>query len=183
MVDGLAGLSTEPTAAAGLVRRAAKRDRAAFTALVETHSSSMARLAFAICADAEVARDAVQGAWAIAWRKLDTLRDEERVRSWLLTLSANEARRLVRRQRSRREAERRVVASRAVEHRDPPTGHADLANALQHLDADSRELLGLRYGLGMNSSEIAAQLGSSPGAVRVRLMRLLDRLRKELDDA
>lgn len=183
MVDGLAVLSSETSAAAALVQRAAKGDRAAFTALVEVHSSSMARLAFAICADSEVARDAVQGAWAIAWRKLDKLRDEERIHSWLLTIAANEARRLVRRQRIRREAERRAVASRAAEHHDSPTDYADLANALQRIDAHSRELLGLRYGLGMNSSEIAAQLGCSAGSVRVRLMRLLGRLRKELDDA
>ncbi len=46
-------------------------------------------------------------------------------------------------------------------------------------DAD-RELIGLRYGSGMDTSEVAQILGISEGGVRTRLWRVLGRLRGAL---
>ena len=47
----------------------------------------------------DLTEDAVQSAWAIAWSRLGTLRDPERIRAWLLSVTANEARQLLRQQR------------------------------------------------------------------------------------
>jgi RNA polymerase sigma factor (sigma-70 family) len=67
---------------------------------------------------------------------------------------------------------------------DPGTRAAelDLANALAGLGDDDRTLVGLRYAAGLSSAEIGRIVGMSAGGVRARLARLLDRLRKELDD-
>lgn len=46
-------------------------------------------------------------------------------------------------------------------------------------DAD-RELIGLRYGSGLDAAEMAQVLGISEGSVRTRLWRVLGRLRKVL---
>ncbi|MBA3554848.1 MAG: sigma-70 family RNA polymerase sigma factor, partial [Gemmatimonadales bacterium] len=46
-------------------------------------------------------------------------------------------------------------------------------------DAD-RELIGLRYGSGLDTSEVAQILGISEGGVRTRLWRVLGRLRGAL---
>lgn len=43
-------------------------------------------------------------------------------------------------------------------------------------DAD-RELIGLRYGSGLDTAEVARMLGISEGSVRTRLWRVLGRLR------
>jgi len=48
------------------------------------------------------------------------------------------------------------------------------------LDPDERTLLALRFGAGLDSSQIAAQLGMSASGVRSRLSRLIDRLRVDL---
>ncbi len=78
---GVSGL--EPT-----VRLAAAGDEAAFSRLVGEHHGSMAKVAFVVCGDAQVARDAVQAAWAIAWRTVRTLRDPDQVRPWLVAIAA-----------------------------------------------------------------------------------------------
>lgn len=164
-----------------LVRRAADGDAAAFVELVGLHTPAMARLAMAICRDQEAAQDVVQTAWTSAWRHLRDVRHPERVRSWLLTLSANEARRLKRRQRRRSEAEARASEPDFEDARQDTGEFADLSRALDRLSPEGRELLGLRYGVGLTSVEIATHLAMSPGAVRVRLMRILQQLRKDLD--
>src|SRR5262245_19427729 len=84
-----------------IVRLAAGGDEAAFTRPVDRHHASMAKVAYAVCGDVELARDATQAAWAMAWRRLPTLRDPSQVRAWLVAIAANQARDPVRRRRSR----------------------------------------------------------------------------------
>jgi len=56
-----------------------------------------------------------------------------------------------------------------------------LRRVLRGLTADERTLLALRYVAGLDSTEIAAQLGGSASGIRSRLARLLVRLRIDLD--
>lgn len=176
--------SADEFASTSLVRMAASGDQEAFTEIVEAHAADMARLSYAICGDTEMARDAVQSAWDIAWRKLGSLRDEHRLRGWLLVLAANEARRLGRRQRVRSMLERTTARGPAHgdDQPDPRVEKLDLALALRRLSSRDRQLLGLRYGVGLTSEEIGPQVGLSPSGVRVRLSRVLGQLRRELTD-
>src|SRR4051794_23905797 len=82
----IAAHETSPWAAT--VRRAAAGDQDAFARLVTEHHATMRRVAFAIAADDEVAADAVQSAWSIAWRRLGSLRDPDQVRAWLVAVAA-----------------------------------------------------------------------------------------------
>ena len=59
---------------------AAAGDAVAFARIVGAHHDDMARVCCVVCGDLELAQDAVQAAWPIAWRRLDTLRDPERLR-------------------------------------------------------------------------------------------------------
>ncbi len=83
------------------VRLAATGDDLACVRLVEEHHDAMLGAAFVIVGDADAAREAVQAAWSIAWRRLSGLRDPGRVRPWLVAIAANEARQMVRRQHRR----------------------------------------------------------------------------------
>src|SRR5262245_53823089 len=91
----------EAAAWASIVRRAAQGDELAFAGLVAEHHATMTRVAYAISGEADVAADAVQSAWSIAWRRLGTLRDPDQIRSWLVAIAANVTRQLLRRQRRR----------------------------------------------------------------------------------
>jgi RNA polymerase sigma-70 factor (ECF subfamily) len=53
---------------------------------------------------------------------------------------------------------------------------------LERLAAGDREVLVLRFLERLSTAEAAAVLGISPGAVRLRLLRALERLREHLGD-
>jgi RNA polymerase sigma factor (sigma-70 family) len=174
-----------PVAAAivALVPLAAAGDKAAFTRLVETFHADMARLAYFVCGgNRELAEDAVQSAWAIAWSRLGTLRDHDRIRPWLLSVTANEARQMLRQQRQM-VAVHLEFAEERLAGPDPYASAAalDMGKVLARLKPEERTLVGLRYAAGLDSAEIGAVLGMSASGVRSRLDRLLDRLRAELE--
>lgn len=158
-------------------------DEAAFARIIRAHHDDMTRVCFVICDDLDIADEAVQAAWPIAWRKLGSLRDTDRLRPWLVSIAANEARQLTRRRRRRTVVEL-AVADAMMASVDPAgsVGDLDLANALARLDPDDRALLALRYVAGFNATELAKATALSPSGTRARLARLLDRLRTELKD-
>lgn len=165
------------------VRLAAEGDEVAFARLVAEHHASMARVAFVVCGDPELTRDAVQSAWSIAWRRLHTLRDRNQVRAWLVAVAANEARQAVRRGRRVTIVDVSDALDRAGAG-DPADNITvvDLQRALSGLKPEDRSLLALRFVAGLDSVEIARHSGISPSGVRSRLARLLARLRLDLDD-
>ena len=166
-----------------VLQEAAAGDEAAFARIVEAHHRDMVRVAYGICGEPDLALDAVQAAWLIAWRKLRTVREPDHLRSWLVAVAANEARHLVKRRRGGPVIELKV---------DPPDADTpdpadeirrlDLVNALRRLKPEERSLIAMRYGAELDSTEIGGLLGISPSGVRARLMRTMRRLRKELDD-
>src|SRR4051812_44356512 len=118
---------------------AASGDAVALARIVAAYHDDMARLAYVICGDHQMAQDAVQSAWSIAWRKLSTLRDPGRLRPWLMSVAANETRQLLRRQRRLRTIEADVVdiGSRQGD----PAERArslDLRRALDRLSVEDR---------------------------------------------
>lgn len=168
---------------ASTVSAAADGDAHALARIVAVYHTDLVRLAYVISGDREAAEDAAQAAWAIAWRKLGTLSDPTRLRSWLLTVAANEARQAVRRRRRAPVLEIEVldVGSDAG---NPARRVAalDLDRALAALTPDERALIAMRHVAGFDSREIGEALGITPEAVRTRLTRLIARLRAELDD-
>ncbi len=172
-------------ATADLVARAAAGEEAAFARIIAAHHDDMIRVSFIVCGDRDIAEDAVQTAWMVAWDKLGTLRAGDRLRPWLISVAANEARQLLRRRRRRTIVELSVADAAADRHGHDPatrTEDLDLANALAQLDPDDRALLALRYVAGFDSFELARATGRSASGTRARLARLLDRLRTELAD-
>jgi RNA polymerase sigma factor (sigma-70 family) len=164
-----------------ILERAVAGDEIAFGRIVAAYHDDVARIAYLVSGDLDVAQDAEQAAWAVAYRRLRDLRDPAALRAWLMSIAANEARQLV---RSRR---RRTVREIAVA--DPggtvdvdQAALIDLAAALGRLDERDRTIFGMRYLAGFEPSEIARAMGMSATNVRVRLHRLRERLRRELHD-
>jgi RNA polymerase sigma-70 factor (ECF subfamily) len=141
----------------------------------------MARVAYFVCGDLDIAEEAEQSAWGVAYRRLKDLRDPDRLRPWLMSIAANEARQIARSRRRRRVRELAVAAP--TRQADPDRAALmDLANALARLDPRDRAIVGLRFIGGFESVEIGRTVGMSASSVRVRLDRLLKRLRKDLGD-
>ena len=187
------GIASEPAAASDtlaggdmgrVVGLAASGDEAAFARLVDAFHGDMTRVCFLITRDVDTAEDAVAAAWAIAWRRLRDVRDAARVRSWLISVAANEARRTVRRERRRAVVEIHAVEGLGDGPPDPArrATSLDLVNALARLKPEERALLALRYVAGFDATELGRATGMSPSGTRARLGRLLERLRRELHD-
>lgn len=169
-------------AGSALLEEARAGDEVAFTTIVARYHPDLLRIGFVVCGDVDVAEEAAQSAWVVAWRRLGDLRDSSSLRPWLMSIAANEARQLT---RSKRRRSVREIA--ALDPSTPPADatvadRIDLANALATLEPRDRELLALRHLAGMDSAEIGRAVGMTPTAVRSRLARARERLRKELGD-
>jgi RNA polymerase sigma factor (sigma-70 family) len=164
-----------------ILERAIAGDEVAFAGIVAAHHDDMARIAYFVCGDLDIAEEAEQSAWAVAYRRLRDLRDPDRLRPWLMSVAANEARQMARSRRRRSVREIAVVEParpRDIDH----AARIDLAAALARLDPKDRAIVGLRFIGGFESAEIGRAMGMTAGGVRVRLHRLLERLRKDLGD-
>jgi len=169
--------------AVSVIASAAAGDELAFRRLIAEHHEDMRRVCSYVTGESAIADEAVQAAWAIAWKRIGTVRQPDSLRPWLISVAVNEAKQLLRKRHRRAQVE--VVFDGASEPggTDPATGVAgiDLRAAMARLDP-GRALLAMRYGAGFDSNELALATGRQPAAVRQRLKRLLDRLREDLDD-
>jgi RNA polymerase sigma-70 factor, ECF subfamily len=129
------------------------------------------------------AEDIAQDALLRAWRRRSTLRDGDRRREWLGTIVRNEAYR--HHARVRPDPMETVENWQAAEDEGivSTVERADLHAVLRRLDERDRELIQLRYGEDLTQEAIARRLGIPDGTVKVRLHRLRDKLRREMDAA
>jgi RNA polymerase sigma factor (sigma-70 family) len=167
-----------------LIASAVDGDDVAFARIVAANHDDMRRVCVFITGDLELADDAVQAAWSIAWRKLGSLKEPDRLRPWLTSVAVNEARKLLKKRSRRSEMEVITDLSTSPGGADPAKGISslDLRAAMGRLDPDDRALLAMRYIAGFNATELATAIGISPSGTRNRLERLLARLRQELSD-
>jgi RNA polymerase sigma factor (sigma-70 family) len=167
---------------AAVLSSAVDGDAHALARIVAAYHDDLVRLCYVVGGDAQLAEDAVQSAWAIALRKLGTLREPDRLRPWLMAIAANEARQLLRKRRRLRVAEVEVVDVGPGADPGARAAALDLRRALDRLPVEDRALLAMRHLGGYDSAEIGAALGISAEAARARLSRLVARLRVELSD-
>jgi RNA polymerase sigma factor (sigma-70 family) len=129
------------------------------------------------------AADVLAETFLVAWRRLDDVPRGDAARLWLYGV----ARRVLANQR-RGEQRRSALAERLRADlaagylaTPPPTGElADVASAFRRLPEPEQELLALVGWEGLDARQVAATLGCSPNAVRIRLHRARRRLATEL---
>jgi len=158
--------------------RAVEGDPDAFASLIQPLLDPAYRLAAVMLADRGAAEDAVQEASIKAWRKFRQLRGDERsLRSWFLSIVANECR-MARRQRWWSVVK---VAEPPSEAADAGATASDLKDAVLRLPADDRLPLVLFFYLDLPVDEVARTLGVSEPAARSRIYRAARRLRADLE--
>jgi RNA polymerase sigma-70 factor (ECF subfamily) len=129
------------------------------------------RIAWTILRDPTDAEDAAQEACARALRASDSLRNASAFRSWFYRIVVNEARGRLR----RRPPE--PIVDEAPQPFDAPDDRIDVRRAIDRLDEHARLVIILFYYVELSTSEIARVVGSSPLAVRLRLLGARRRLR------
>ncbi len=162
-----------------LVVSARGGDTEAFAALVDRHWTRTRALAQAIVRDPDEAEDLAQEAVFQAYLGLEHLRDPARFGAWLYGIAANLARMRMRAGRRTAAWDGARVAS-VDELAEAAEAAALVREALAVLPAAQREAVLMHDVAGFSAGEIAARVGGSSGAVRVRLHRGRRELRKRL---
>ena len=177
---------TADPAEAELVRRARRRDEAAWEALVGHHQEPVFRLAYLILGDAAEAEDIAQEAFVRAYLALARFDEARPLRPWLLSIAANLARNR-RRGLGRAWAamQRAFLSEPRYAHlppdRTPASDARRLRQAVERLRPDARDVVYLRYFLGLSEAETAATLDIPPGTAKSRHSRALAQLRAVID--
>lgn len=177
-----------PSELADLVAAAIGGDREAFDELVRATYADAYTLAYRLTGNEEDARDVVQDAYLRAYKGLKKFRGDASFSTWLYRITANCASSyLVKRNRDRHE-DLDDEKSLADERPDiDPEQRIDIAaerqrltDALQALPPDMRAVVVLRDVYDLPHEAIAAELGITEGAAKVRLHRARKKLRERL---
>jgi RNA polymerase sigma factor (sigma-70 family) len=176
------------------VTAASRGDRHAFARLVDSHASTICSISLAIVRDVAASEDVAQEVFLTAWQKLGRLRNPASFLPWLRQLARNAARGWL---RGRVRQQRRVAhgdagkLERATAQAADPAADAQtaleieeerrvLAQAIESLPDDAREVVVLFYREGQSIAQVAQLLGLSEDAIKQRLARARGRLRQEL---
>jgi RNA polymerase sigma factor (sigma-70 family) len=170
-----------------LIARARRGDGAAFGALVAGDLAAMVRLAAAVSGNPADAEDIVQEALTKVLQSLRRFDDSRPFRPWFATIVANQARNWKRSRGRRFRLVERIAlqANLPVRAVDELVIEADegsrVVAALQGLEPLDREVLALRFLVGLTEKESAAALAIAVGTVKSRTSRGLSKLRAQLE--
>jgi len=155
-----------------------------FAALIEPLRVDLHRFALWLARDRQVAEEVVQETLLRAWRSLDSLKDAQAAKQWLLTIARREHARLFERKRHVTVNLDDLIAVEspmlASEHDSPDAEVHAVRRAIFQLDDEYREPLVLQVLLGYTTEEIAKHMNLNQGAVLTRLFRARNRLRSHL---
>jgi RNA polymerase sigma-70 factor, ECF subfamily len=166
-----------------MVRRAAKGDAGAFTALARDRIDRLFAVAFRILRDHHDAEDAVQEALWKAWCDLRGLRDPARFDAWLYQVLVRSCYRAGRSRRRRAFVIEIVPEDRGSDVDDGPDRVGDrdaIDRAFAALSTEHRAVVVLHHYLGLDLDEIAEVVGIPHGTARSRLHYALRRMRESI---
>ncbi len=187
-----------PDALAELVTAAQDGDQTAFERLVAATYADTYTLAFRLTGDEEDARDVTQETYLRAYRGLRRFRGEAQFSTWLYRITANcAATHLGRRKRHRHDELNEELGLADERPAADPELQLELGSlrdrlqvALRELPPKLRAVVVLRDVYDLPHEAIAAELGISESAAKVRLHRARKKLREtvlplptEVDDA
>ena len=166
-----------------LVRQARAGDTDAFASLLGPHRRMVEIVAARVVEDHSAVEDLVQEASLTAYLSLKELRDPERFGAWFCGIALNLCRSYLRRLHS----EAPLADAPLADSGGDPASVAEekdlrdrVLAAVGELPPSVRSATLLFYYRQMSVREIAASLGISSGAVKVRLNRVRQRLRQQL---
>ncbi|WP_262695912.1 RNA polymerase sigma factor [Kordiimonas aquimaris] len=165
-----------------LVIAAQKGNRQAFEALYRFHRIPLARFAYRICADDQLAFDAVQDAWITLSASLRKLNDPRSFRSWTYKTVRWRVYDLLRKQSKENKAVIAVSDEQCEydSYNEVAATSDQLSTQLARLSPQDRQIITLFYLEELKTVEIASILEIPIGTVKSRLSRARSQLRQQM---
>ena len=151
-----------------------------FTLAAGEHMDMIFRIAFSYLKSREDADDVTQNVLLALYRTDKTFRDREHLKAWLIRVTVNECRKMLRSPWRRRDTPLEEYAG-AMPFQDPRD--SDLFLAIMAMDVKYRTVIVLYYYEGYSIAEIGKLLGISSGTVGTRLARAREMLKFTLPEA
>lgn len=148
---------------AELVRRAQLGSSAAFEQLVQRRGPQLYRYLVVRLRDEPDALDALQETLTAAWQGLPALKQAAKFWPWLCGIASNKAADAAR--------ARLRTTDREIEVEASASGVLEIREAVAALPEQFRQVLLLRYLLGLSEEEVAQTLGIRVGTVKSRSAR------------
>ena len=173
---------SEPLTDASLAAAWRAGDEGAAAEIVRRHAGAVARFLYSAGAGRSDVDDLVQEALFRGFRRLDSWRGEASLRSWLCCIAGNLLKDDYRRSRGRTvlsiEDDQAVDQANPLDEATASESEARLRAGLQTLPRLQREVFLMRAQQGCEYGEIAAALGTTPGAARVHYHHAVKRLKE-----
>jgi len=172
----------EPTdsASAELVRRIRLGDSEALGGLYDVFGTALFRLAYRLTGTREDAEDVVHDVFVGLPEALDRYEERGRLGAWLGRVTTRVA--LMRHRSRNHRREVGLEGAEALAAESERTEHTALQAAVDALPIALRMVLVLKEMEGYSHAEVAEMLGINAVTSRVRLLRALRRVRRELED-
>lgn len=153
-----------------------------YQALVYAVHGDLFRYAFWLCHDRQVAEDLVQETFLRAWKSLDSLKDDNAAKAWLITILRREnARRFERKQFDLVDVDTVPVPDQQSLSLEQGMENEWLRRHISELAEEYREPLILQVLGGFSGEEIAEILELNKNTVMTRLFRARNKLKAALD--
>jgi RNA polymerase sigma factor (sigma-70 family) len=158
------------------------RSESAFAALVTNHSGLVYSVALRLVCDRQLAEEVTQAVFIILARKAASLKRGTVLAGWLYKTTHYASQSALRQEHRRRTKEQEAYMRSTLNSAEPQTTWDQISPYLEEtmlrLRQRDREALILRFYEGRNFGEVAAVMGSTEEAVRKRVNRALDKLRR-----
>jgi RNA polymerase sigma factor (sigma-70 family) len=171
------------TAAVATATEKVDEPRVAFEALYRESRDDVYAYVAGLLRDRSAAEEVTSQAFERAWRKRRQInRRRGTPRAWLFGIARNAALdELRRRSRQTKQPEDQVALS--ADPAEAAVDRAVLQRALDSLTGRERELVALKFFAGLSNAEIAAVIGTSESNAGTRLHRVIEKLRRSIDEA
>lgn len=157
-------------------------DCSAFSKLASQYTTELYRFALYMTGNKEDAEDAVQESLLSAWKSIHTLKDNSLFKAWLFKILTNNCKTLLMKRNKMSDTlpieEYEFLVD--YEGEDSLISSAELKDALSTLTPPDGQIILLSIIGGFTSYELGIIYSMTPGAVRTRQKRALEKLRNIL---
>ena len=164
-----------------LVKKAQKGDDRAFIKLFQRYEKDIYRMAYIYVKNESDALDIVQEVAYHAFKKIETLKDADYLKTWLIKIAITSSLNLIKKNKKVIQLKPDYDEFIGLEDKDPLLS-ITLQELIEQLNVDEKSIVILRFYEGYSFKEIAQILNIPLGTAKTTLYRALGKLRKHFEE-